>query len=176
MSSNTWCVIKEPPAVGQPERRPDVGSLQQSTGTLRSDTKPANLQTLKQQASVTQQITQQQRDQQKQNAEVIQKTLRNSRSEEQRLTTAQQVPVVGGAAQQQPAPGSNEAMTREVTDPSAGRDVTKWASVMKSGKTEALIHGIRGAVCERSGVQGWWGPATWLLQAVEELRSRFGVR
>ena len=96
-----------------------------------------------QQASVIQQITQQQRDQQKQNAEVIQKILQEIADLKNGLTTAQQVPVVGGAAQQQPAPGSNEAMTRGVTDPSAGRDVTKWASVMKSGKTEALIHGIR---------------------------------
>ena len=126
-------------------------------------------QTQQQQASVTQQITQQQRDQQKQNAEVIQKILQEIAD----LKTAQQVPVVGGAAQQLPAPGSNEAMTREVTDPSAGRDVTKWASVMKSGKAEALIHGIR----ERyvNGLEYKVGGGQ-LLQAVEELRSRFGVR
>ena len=166
-----------------------MGSLQQSTDTLRSDTKQGfdslrsetqtafsqyqresqsvrrrvgeatekaeniggmweafreqQTQQQQQQASVIQQITQQQRDQQKQNAEVIQKILQEIADLKNGLTTAQQVPVVGGAAQQLPAPGSNEAMTREVTDPSAGRDVTKWASVMKSGKTEALIHGIR---------------------------------
>ena len=173
-----------------------MGSLQQGTDTLRSDTKQGfgslrnecqkesqsvrrrvgeaaekaeniggmweafkEQQVLQQQQqdNIIQQLTQQQQDQQDQNtalfqsisqqqqvhqeqqAAVIQGIMQELAGLKKRSTTTQQGPV---AVPQAPKTEEEEA-TQEVTDPSAARDVKRWAAVMSSGRTEALVHGIR---------------------------------
>ena len=89
-----------------------------------------------QNTALFQSINQQQQAHQEQQAAVIQGIMQELAGLKKRSTTTQQGPV---AVPQAPKTEEEEA-TQEVTDPSAARDVKRWAAVMSSGRT---AHGIR---------------------------------